>query len=59
VIPVSDSGKAEEGLACGICFSFDRGFIPIKIGMKITFRNHGVFGYFLMIQKVTEEQTII
>ena len=50
LIPVSDSGKAEEALALHICFSFDRGFGPASCA-KITFRNQELFGYFLSAKK--------
>jgi hypothetical protein len=53
VVPVSDSGKAEEAWDLRICFSFDRGFAPASCA-KITFRNHALFGYFLERQKVTK-----
>jgi hypothetical protein len=50
LIPVSDSGKAEEAGALRICFSFDRGFAPASCA-KITFRNQELFGYFLADKK--------
>ena len=53
LIPVSDSGKAEQTLDLSVIASALTVVLRFVSCAKITFRNQELFGYFLAAQKVS------